>query len=81
MKVYVANKGLPWWFSGKESTSNAGEVDSIPESGRFPWRRKGQPALVFLPEESYRQRSLAGTIHKVAKNQTRLGMHPCGPSP
>ena len=25
-----------------------------------PWRRKWQPTLVFLPEESHGQRSLAG---------------------
>jgi len=25
---------LPWWFSGKESTCNAGDMDSIPGSGR-----------------------------------------------
>ena len=28
--------------------------------GKIPWRRKWQPAPVFLPGESHRQRSLAG---------------------
>ena len=37
-----------------------GDVGLIPESGRFPWRRKGQPTSVFLPGESHGQRSLAG---------------------
>ena len=27
--------GLPWWLSGKESASNAGEVGLIPGLGRF----------------------------------------------
>ena len=39
--------------AGKESACNAGDtglVGSIPGSGRFPWRRKWQPTLVFLLE-------------------------------
>ena len=31
-----------------------------PWAGNIPWRRKGQPAPVFLPGESHGQRSLAG---------------------
>ena len=39
---------------------NAGDVGLIPESERFPWRRKWQPTPVFLPGKSPGQRSLAG---------------------
>ena len=28
--------GLPWWLSGKETASNAGDSGSIPELGRSP---------------------------------------------
>jgi len=35
------------------------DTGSIPESGRFPWRRAPQPTPVFLPGESHGQRSLA----------------------
>ena len=38
--------------NGKESVYNAGDLGSIPELGRFPWRRAWQPILVFLPGES-----------------------------
>ena len=38
----------------------AGDVGSIPESGRFPWRRKWQLSPVFLPRESHGQGSLVG---------------------
>ena len=31
-----------------------------PWVGKIPWRRKWQPAPVFLPGKSHRQRSLAG---------------------
>ena len=47
----------------KNSPANAGDIresGSMPGSGRFPWRRAWQPTPVFLPEESHRQRSLAG---------------------
>ena len=41
--------------------NNAGDIRDM-GSGlrRFPWRRARQPTPVFLPGESYRQRSLAG---------------------
>ena len=39
---------------------DAGDVGSIPGSGRFPWRRAWQPTPVCLPGESHGQRSLAG---------------------
>ena len=34
--------GLPQWLSSKESVCNAGEagdMDSIPKSGKIPWRK------------------------------------------
>ena len=44
----------------KNLPANAGDVGSIPRSGRFPWRRKWQPTPVFLLGKSHRQRSPAG---------------------
>jgi len=35
--------GLPRWLSGKESICNAGDMDSIPGSGRYPAERNGNP--------------------------------------
>ena len=46
-------------------------LGSVPGSGRFPWRRKWQPAPAFLPGESHGQRSLAGYSPWVRK-ETRL---------
>ena len=52
-----------WGFlgdsDGKESACNTGDVDLIPGSGRFPWRREWLPTPVFLLGEFHRQRSLA----------------------
>ena len=44
----------------KKSAYNAGDVGSIPGSGRAPWRRAYQPTSVFLPGESHRRMSPAG---------------------
>ena len=44
----------------KNPPSNAGDVGSIPGSGRFPGGGHGNPSQVFLPGESHGQRSLAG---------------------
>ena len=38
-----AGSGLPRWFSGKESACNAGDVGSIPGSGRSPGEGNGNP--------------------------------------
>ena len=48
------------WLSGKGSACKAGDMGSIPGSGRFPWRRKRQPSPGFLPGKSQEQRSLSG---------------------
>ena len=35
--------GLPWWLRGKESTCNAGDLDSIPGLGRSAGEGIGYP--------------------------------------
>ena len=42
------------------TAGDAGDVGSIPGSGRFPWRRKWHPTPVFLSGEFHRLKSLAG---------------------
>ena len=36
-------RGLPWWLSGKESAYNARDMSLIPESGKSPGERNGNP--------------------------------------
>ena len=47
--------GFPGGSDGNASAYNAGDLGSIPGSGRFPWRREWQPTLVFLPGEFHGQ--------------------------
>ena len=57
-------------LAGKYPLANAGDM----RLGFDPWVRKisyrtaCQPTLVFLPGESYAQRRLVATVHKVAKS-------------
>ena len=37
------------WSHCKESACNAGDLASVPGSGRSPWKREWQPIPVFLP--------------------------------
>ena len=53
-------RGIPRWYSGKESTCQHRKHRFNPWVGKILWRRKWQPAPVFLPGESHRQRSLVG---------------------
>ena len=50
--------GLPGGSDSKESACNAGDVDSVPGSGRSPGERNDFP--VPLHGEFHGQRSLAG---------------------
>ena len=72
MHVYVY-MDFPGGSDGKESACNAGDLGSIPGSGRSPGEENSLPTPVFLPGEFHGQRSLAGyTVHGVAKSQTWL---------
>ena len=51
---------FPGGSDSKASVYNAGSLGLIPESGRFPWRRKWHPSPVFLPGKPHGQRSLVG---------------------
>ena len=44
--------GLLRWLSGKESTCNAGDLGSIPGSGRSLWERNGNPLQYSWLENS-----------------------------
>ena len=42
----------------KNTPASVGDASSKPGLGKIPWRRKGQPTLVFLPGKSQGQRRL-----------------------
>ena len=42
--------GHPWWLRGKESACNAGDLGSIPGSGRSPGEGNGNPLQILAWE-------------------------------
>ena len=59
--------GLPWWLCSKESACQCRKCSFNHWVGKIPWRRKWQPAPVFLPGKSHGQRSLvrySSWVHK-----------------
>ena len=64
--------GLPWWLSSKESACNVGDRGSIPGSGRSPGGGHGNPLQYSCLENFMDRGARQATVHRVAKNQTRL---------
>ena len=60
-KVICPLHAFSMGFSGgSESACNAGRPQFGPWVGKIPWTKKWLPTLIFLPQESPGQRSLAG---------------------
>ena len=63
IQKYTLMQWFPRWHSSKESACQCRRHKRCgfdPWVRKIPWRRKWQPTTVFLPGESYGQRSLAG---------------------
>ena len=66
--IKLFTNGLPRWHSGKESACQCRRRQFDLWVRKIPWRRKWQPALVFLPGKFHGQRALTGyTVHGVAE--------------
>ena len=59
---------------GKESACNAGDLGSVPGSGRSPGGGHGYP-LQYSALENSTDRGAWATVHEVAKSQTGLNTH------
>ena len=57
---YSDNGGLPWRLSNQESACQCRRLRFNPWVRKIPWRRKWQPAPVFLSGKSCGQRSQKG---------------------
>ena len=61
-------------LGGKNSPANAGDMGSIPGSGRCAGR-KWQPSPVFLPGKFLDRGAWWATIHGVPNSRTQLSTH------
>ena len=62
--------GFPDSSVGKESVCNAGDLGSIPGSGRSPGKGNGNPLQYYCLENSMIRGAWQDTVHGVAKSQT-----------
>ena len=67
----MAQGGLPWWLSGKESTCNAEDLEFDPWVGKISRKRKWKPIPVFLPGEFQRTEEPGG-LQWVGSQRVRL---------
>ena len=56
---------------GKESICNAGDTDSILESGKFPGEGNGYPLQYSCLEKTMDRGAWRATVGKIAKSQTQ----------
>ena len=67
-------QGFPGGSDGKEATCNAGDLASIPGSGRSPGDGNGNPLWYSCLENPVDRGAWRATVHGVVKSQTRLSM-------
>ena len=63
---------FPGGSDSKESTSNAADPGSIPESGRSPGEGSGYPLQYFCWGNSMDREAWQAIVHGVAKSQRQL---------
>ena len=66
------NLGFPGGSDSKASTCNAGDLGSIPGSGRSPGEGNGNPLQYCCLENSMEGGAWWATVHGVAKSRTWL---------
>ena len=64
--------GFPGDSDSKESACNAGDLSSIPGSGRSPGEGNGYPLQYSCLENSMDGGAWQDTVHGVTKSRTRL---------
>ena len=64
--------GFPCSSDGKESACNAGDLGSIPGSGRSPGEENGNPLQYSSLENSIDKGAWQATVYGVAKSWTQL---------
>ena len=71
IEFYITNtRGFPGGSDGKESAYSAGDLGSIPGSGRALGEGHGNPLQYSCLENSMDRGARQATVHRVAKSRT-----------
>ena len=62
---------MPRWLRGKKSACSAGDVGLIPESGRFPGGRHGNPLQYSCLENPMDRGTWQATVHRFAESDMK----------
>ena len=68
----ILRLGFPGDSDGKESAGNAGDLGSIPGSGRSPGEGNGYPLQYSCLENPMDRGAWQATVHGVANSQIKL---------
>ena len=71
-EVLTSRDGFPGGSDGKESACNAGDMGSIPGSGRSPGEGNGNPLQYSCLENAMDRGAWKSTVHGVTKSRTQL---------
>ena len=69
--------GFPGGSVAKNMPANAGDLGSIPGSGRSPGVGNGNPLQYLYLENPMDRGAWKATVHGFAKSQTQLSTHTC----
>ena len=67
--------GLSWWLDDKESSCNAGNLGSIPGSGKSLGGGRGNPHQYCCLGNPTDRGARRARVHGVTKSQTQMSMH------
>ena len=70
--IIITKKDFPGGSDGKASVYNAGDLGSIPGSGRSSGEGNGNPLQYYCLENPMDRGAWQATVHGVAKSWTRL---------
>ena len=68
----IYSVGFPCGSEGEDSACNAGDLSLIHGSGRSPGEENGTPLQYFCLENPMNGGAWQATVHRVAKNQSRV---------
>jgi len=72
LRKVMLGEGLPWQVSGKELACSAGDLGSIPRSGRSPGEYNGNPLQYSCLENPKDRGAWRAAVHGISKSQTQL---------